>query len=192
MRKCLFTLGIVMGLSAFACRAPAQTYWLLKYQGKSTRTVEGAGGSPVLQTQTVTERTLIEQCAAAHGASTNNLALVLHANSSHLGDSIEVINTLDPNLFRCEVFLLYFQESYTNNTGTVTRKFAYMFNRESSHSRGHAVMHQRPVTTRAKKGPSTTEVVMDIKCLYWLGTEQTSDPAICSGTFTTIGPLERP
>src|SRR4051794_32977899 len=79
----------------------AQSYWVLSYQGTST-----SGGSNKLSTTKVTEKTFIENCATNSGVSTSDLVLVLHMNANELGDTLEVVNQNDPNLFRCEVFKL--------------------------------------------------------------------------------------
>jgi hypothetical protein len=186
--------GIFMGLVLLPLGSQAQSYWVLKYNGVATST-NGAGK---MQTRPMTDRTLVQDCARHAGRTdTSGLALVLHVNGSSAGDTLEVVNTTDPNLFRCEVLELAFPQSYTNSAGTLIKTFAYIYNsgsdifgNPSSHSRGSAVV------TRNLTGNSTTHTAITGKLQFWLGEWIENAPApqatICSGTFTSTGALSVP
>jgi hypothetical protein len=165
----------------------AQSYWVLSYQGTST----SGNGSGKLATEKVTEKTLIQNCATNSGASLTDLALVLHLNATVVGDAIEVINTNDPNLFRCEIMKLAFQQAYTNNHGGMKR-FAYIYNEQSDHSRGSAVFTQQVST----QGGVTNITGINGTLQFWLGNwdESTNDPRaiVCTGTFSSKHALSLP
>jgi hypothetical protein len=181
MKKAASICAFVLGLGFMSLPARGQTYWVLSYQGTTT-----AGGSNKLTTVTVTENTFIEKCAAKAGISTDNLALVLHFNASGLGDALEVINVNDPNLFRCEIFRLAFPLSYTNSAGTVLKRFAYVYDETSDHSRGSVVL-------KRKEGQGA---MLEGTLIYWLGiwNESVSDPnaIVGSGSFKGIRALDFP
>lgn len=181
MKHTIQIIGLLLGISLMPLCGDAQNLWLLKYQGTETTSNPQTNGKPKLVTQKITESTFVQRCA--NGADTSNLALVLHLNANELGDTLEVINTIDPNAFRCEVFKLAFQEKYTSGDGTLVKKFAYMYNDESGHSRGSAIITQRGTGASMK---------IDGKCQFWLGPENPTTPKVCAGTFTAVGPLDVP
>ena len=193
MRKLALVFGILVGCCIQPVSGTAQSYWVLKYQGTATST-NGAGK---IVTRPMTDRTLVQDCARHAGLTdTSGLALVLHVNGSSVGDTLEVVNTSDPNLFRCQVMTLAFPESYTNSAGTQVKTFAYIYNSDSDifsdpsdHSRGSAVITK----TTAGKMPRTS---LTGKLQFWLGQWIDNAPApnatICSGSFTAKGPLNSP
>jgi hypothetical protein len=178
-------LSLVLGL--LPCSVKAASYWVLSYTGTST---SGSTNQNSLVTVPVTEDTFIQNCASNSGVSTADLVLVLHANANELGDTLEVINRNDPNLFRCEVFKLAYNfsgspsQSYTNAAGTVLKRWAYVFSADGGHSRGSAIINERAANSR---GGANAPVNVDGKLQYWLGEWMEStpepDPAVCSGTF---------
>jgi hypothetical protein len=184
MKTKLKVFLMVLGLCISPLVVCGQSYWILSYQGTAT-----SGGTNKLSTVPVTEKTFIENCATNAGVSSSDLVLVLHMNANAFGDALEVVNQNDPNLFRCEVFKLPYifagspSESYTNSTGTVVKRFAYIFSSEGGHSRGSAIINQRA----NPKGGTNAPVAVDGKMQYWLGTwmENAPDPnaIVCSGTF---------
>lgn len=157
--------------------AAAQSRWVVSYRGTET-----AGNSNRLSTVTVTDRTFIERCATNSGVPTSDLALVLHFNAESIGDVLEVVNVNDPNLFRCQVFRLSFPESFTNSAGTTMKRFSYIYDSTSDHSRGSAVVSSKSVV----KGGTTNSPVIDGALQYWLGFwhESMSDPNAIVGTGT--------
>jgi hypothetical protein len=194
MKKNLRFVAALIGLCVLPLCARAQSYWVLSYQGTST-----SGGTNKLTTAAVTEHTFIENCASNSSVSPDNLVLVLHVNANDLGDTLEVVNQNDPNLFHCEIFKLTYtfsgspSQSYTNSAGTVLKRWAYIFSSDGGHSRGSAIINQRSGSSKAgTNGP----VTVDGKLQYWLGTwdEHTSDPnaIVCSGTFKAKEPLNLP
>ncbi|HLP77261.1 MAG TPA: hypothetical protein VK327_10115, partial [Candidatus Paceibacterota bacterium] len=178
----VFSRILVAVLLLPAC-ADAQSYWKLKYQG--TETV--GGGSNRLLTVRINEQKFIQNCATNSGISTDDLALVLHFDANDVGDALEVINVNDPNIFRCEVFKFAFPESYTNNIGTVMKRFAYIYDDTSGHSRGSVVISRRG---------KTNAPAIDGKLQYWLGvwSDSGGDPnaIVGSGTFKATGALNFP
>ena len=182
------TFLVLAGLALAMTRGNAQTYWQLTYTGTASHTNEL--GKVV--TESMTDRTLIQRCAQAGGTSdTSNLALVLHVNGNVVGDTVEVVNVNDPNLFRCEVFKLAFPAGITNSSGTQVKNFTYIYNNDSdifadpsAHSRGSAVVTRGAV---AKHAAPNTNVITG-KLQFWLGEWIDNAPAtnaiVCSGTFT--------
>lgn len=187
MKSKLILSQVVLGLLLAPVGVQAQDYWKLTYQGTLT-----SGQSNKLSTVKVTEKTFVQNCASNSGISTDNLALVLHFNGSDVGDTLEVVNVNDPNLFRCEVFKLAFPESYTNSAGALKR-FAYIYDSTSDHSRGSVVINRR--STGAKKGGAKGAAI-DGRMQYWLGVwnDNSPDPnaRVGSGTFKATGPLNVP
>ncbi|MGN6556016.1 MAG: hypothetical protein ACTHLW_20095 [Verrucomicrobiota bacterium] len=182
--------GTLLGLCLLPLAGLAQSYWRVAYQGTAT----SRDDSNKLRTETVTENSFIQHCATNAGVTDlSNLALVLHFDANEVGDALEVINTSDPNLFRCEVFKFAFPESYTNSAGTVMKRFAYLYNSESDHSRGSVIIDRRVSVTR--RGV-TNAPTLDGKMQFWLGTwdANTNDPSptVCSGTLTGKEPLTLP
>jgi hypothetical protein len=179
--------GTLLALCLLPASSPAQPYWILSYQGTAT----SGGQSNKLTTQKVTEKTFIHDCATNAGVSTADLALVLHFDANVVGDAIEVINTNDPNLFRCEIMKLAFAQSYTNNVGGIKR-FAYIYNEQSDHSRGSAVFTRKVFVRDGVTNTTSINGTMQ----FWLGNwdESTNDPRaiVCSGTFSTKGALNLP
>jgi hypothetical protein len=188
-------VGVVIGMVILPLRSDAQSYWVLKYNGVSTST----NGTGKIVTTPMTDRTLIQNCAQHAGLTdTSDLALVLHVNGSSVGDTLEVVNKNDPNVFRCEVSQLAFPVSYTNSSGTVIKTFSYVYNSDSdifadpsAHSRGSAV-----VTRTVTGAQGTTSTALTGKLQFWLGQWIENAPAphaaICSGTFTSTGTLNVP
>src|SRR5436190_4431360 len=128
MKIPFIALGVVAGMIILPLRSDAQSYWVLKYNGVAT----GTNGAGKLVTTPMTDRTLINNCAEHSGVTnTSGLALVLHVTGSSVADTLEVVNTSDPNLFHCEVSQLAFPVSYTNSSGTVIKTFAYVYNNDS-------------------------------------------------------------
>src|SRR6476469_7378171 len=114
MRMSFAVFGVLIGLCVLPVKSRAQSYWVLKYDGVATAT-NGAGK---IVTRPMTDRTLIQQCPQSAGrANTSGLALVRHVNGSASGDTLEVVDTSDPNLFRCDVSTFAFPQSYTNSAG---------------------------------------------------------------------------
>jgi hypothetical protein len=188
--------GLLLMLCAGPIAARAQSYWQLSYKGTATFT-NNAGK---LVTQPMTDRTLVQRCVQNNvGASNNNLALVLHFNANAIGDAFEVVNTADPNLFNCQVFTLAFKESYTNAAGTEVKTFAYIYNNDSDvfndpsgHSRGSAVFTRSQVPS---KGGGTNTVITGTVHFWlgvWMDNAAATNAIICSGTFTSKGPLNLP
>jgi hypothetical protein len=187
--------GVLIGLIVLPSRSAAQSYWVLKYNGTATST----NGTGKIVTVPMTDRTLVQTCAQHAGLTdTSGLALVLHINGSSVGDTLEVVNTSDPNLFHCEVSQLAFPVSYTNSDGTLIKTFAYVYNNDSdifsdpsSHSRGSAV-----VTRTIGGGQGGMRTTITGKLQFWLGQWIDNAPApkatICSGTFTSTGSLSAP
>src|SRR5581483_9353861 len=147
------------------------------------------------------------QLSADNGGSpfTNNLALVLHFDANVVGDSLEVVDTNDPNLFRSEIFKLGhtfndnfgdLETTYTNSSGTLMRRFAYIFdgdggtftNKNNGHNRGSAVYVQTLSTNKS----GATSVAITGRMQFWLGITNDPNPGICSGTFQSVGPLNLP
>ena len=186
MNRTTLRLSLLMLLVALSVSAvSAQSRWIVTYRGTET-----AGGTNKLRTITVTERTFIERCATNANISTENLALVLHFDADALGDALEVVNVNDPNLFRCEVFRLAFPESYTNNAGTSMKRFSYIYDSTSDHSRGSAVISSKSTV----KGGTTNAPAIGATLHYWLGqwTENAGDPnaIVGSGTLKVMRPLD--
>ncbi|HEY9508302.1 MAG TPA: hypothetical protein VIV82_00425 [Verrucomicrobiae bacterium] len=186
--------SILIGLLLLPLCGLAQSdsqYWILSYRGTAT-----SSGDKKLATRKVTENDFIRDCATNSGVSTDNLALVLHFNANELGDTLEVVNVNDPNLFRCEVFKLAYTfegsspQTYTNSAGTVMKRFAYIYSSDGGHSRGSIIIDRR---ASRKRGHSPT---ITGKLQYWLGTwdENVSDPnaIVCAGTFKAVKPLDLP
>src|SRR6185503_9102267 len=130
--------------------------------------------------------------------STAGLALVLHVNGSVVGDTLEVVNTTDPNLFRCNVSTLAFPQAYTNSAGTLVKTFVYVYNNDSqifndpsAHSRGSVV-----ITRTLTSSGGATHTTITGKVQFWLGEWNENTPApkatICSGTFTSKSALNIP
>ena len=164
--------------------AAAQPRWIVSYQGTETRSVSNR-----LVTTQVTDRTFIQRCAANAGISTENLALVLHFDAEAVGDSLEVVNVNDPNLFRCQVFRLAFPESQTNSAGGLKR-FGYVYDATSDHSRGSALITRTEVPARKGK-PAVTTIQAQLH--YWLGIWDESQPdpnaVVASGVIKSKAPL---
>jgi len=189
--KVPIVLTVLVGLALLPMSSDAQSYWVLKYTGVATST----NGIGKIETRPMTDRTLVQNCAQHAGVTdTSALALVLHINGSSAGDTLEVVNTTDPNLFRCEVFELAFPVSYTNDAGGLIKTFAYVYNSSSdifgdpsSHSRGSAVI---TLTSTGKR------TVINGKLQFWLGQWIDDAPApkatVCSGTFTSTRALNVP
>ena len=169
-------------LTAFP--AQAQSRWVVTYQGTETRSV-----SNKLVTAKITERTLIQRCATSAGISTTNLALVLHFGGDSVGDTFEVVNVNDPNLFRCEIFRFAFPQSNTNGVGPGLRRYSYVYDSTSDHSRGSAVYTFAETRTKKK----TTQSVSG-RLHYWLGfwdeTQRDPNAVVASGTFKSVRLLE--
>lgn len=192
--KLKFIGQLLIGLFLLPLCGLAQSdsqYWVLSYRGTAT-----SSGDRKLSTRKITENDFIRDCATNSGASTENLALVLHFNANELGDTLEVVNVNDPNLFRCEVFKLASTfsgssvQSYTNSTGTVMKRFAYIYSSDSGHSRGSIIIDRRESKKRGRN-PKITGTLQ-----YWLGTwdDNISDPnaVVCKGTFKAVRPLDLP
>jgi hypothetical protein len=182
----LFRLLFLFPACFIAFQASAQSYWVLSYQGTET-----VGDTNKLTTVKVTDKTLIERCAAGSGASTDDLALVLHFDANSVGDTLEVINVNDPNLFRCELFKFAFAQTYTNSAGTVMKRIAYVYDETSGHSRGTVVIHQRLGDANGKKNKKSGPLEGTIH--YWLGIwdENVADPnpTVASGKFKAVRSL---
>ncbi len=179
---------IVLGLLLLPAGAGAQSYWKLSYQGTLT-----SGGSNKLSTVKVTENDFIQSCATNSGVSTADLVLALHFDANDVGDALEVVNANDPNLFRCEVFKFAFPESYTNSADTSLKRFAYIYDSTSAHSRGSVVINRRVTLAR---GGAANAPSIDGKMQYWLGVwdDNSTDPnaRVGSGTFKATAPLNVP
>jgi hypothetical protein len=196
MKTNLPALGILIGLCLLPAAGRAQSYWLLKYEGTSVRTNKAGQ----IASRPMTDKTLARLCANNAGVSNaTQLSLVLHLNATSLGDTLEVVNTGDPNLFRCEVLKLAFAESFTNSSGTFIKTFAYIYNDESdifgdpsAHSRGSAVITRK--TTRDSHGATHTTITGKLQ--FWLGVWLENAPAndvvVCAGTFAAQRPLNLP
>jgi hypothetical protein len=192
MKIAFVFFGVVISLIVWPPRSVGQAYWVLKYTGTAT----GTNGAGKIVTSPMTDKTLVQNCAQHAGLKdTSGLALVLHVNGSSVGDTLEVVNTSDPNLFHCQVSQLAFPESYTNSSGTVIKTFSYVYNNDSdifsdpsSHSRGSAV-----ITRTIGSGQGGTRTTLTGKLQFWLGDWIDNAPApkatLCSGTFTSTGTL---
>jgi len=181
MKKLLVPLGMAIALASAPLTASAQSYWLLSYKGTATSGTNGTA----LVSKSVSEGDLIHDCAGT--GSTSNLALVLHLNAEDLGDRIEVINTNDPNAFRCDKFKLFFQQNFTNTDGTVVKKFAYIFTDQSDHNAGSAIFTQKVVTPRNNQS-GTNHLQIDGTMQFWL-TNDSGAVEVNTGSFTSRGPL---
>src|SRR5690606_16248510 len=130
------------------------------YKGTET-TADAPEDATRLITKRITERDLIRRAAEAGGVSTSNLVLVLHENADSLGDRIEVVDRTDPNVFHWDGAKLYFSEGYTNDPGTFSRRFQYVFT-ETEHSQGSAIV-TRQISFR--KGIERADITGDIQ--FW-------------------------
>src|SRR5215831_12819192 len=107
MKIAFVVFGVLIGLIVLPPRSAAQSYWVLKYNGTATST----NSTGKIVTVPMTDKTLVQNCAQQSGLTdTSGLALVLHINGSSVGDTLEVVNTSDPNLFHCEVSQFAFPE----------------------------------------------------------------------------------
>lgn len=195
-------LSVIVILAAYfgvTGSAGAQAYWPISYSGTSTHT----NGEGRLVTERMTEQTLIQLCAQKSGiADTSGLTLALHFQPGAIGDTIEVVNASDPNLFHCEVLKLAFRESFTNAAGTVVQTFAYVYNNESmifndpsAHSRGSAVLTQQSdsaVGSRRRHSKAPLSGTLQFWLGEWIDDRPADNVAVCSGTFTSSGPLAPP
>ena len=175
--------AVAVALVAGSLNASAQSYWLLTYRGTET-VADAPEDATRLVTTRVTQNDLVERAAAAAGVSTSNLVLVLHDNADSLGDKIQVVNRTDPNLFQWDVLKLYFSEGYTNDAGTFSRRFQYVFT-ETEHSRGSAIVTRRSTN---RNGRERVKIMGQVQ--FW--GSSTNGRVFSSGAFTATQPLEIP
>jgi hypothetical protein len=190
------TFGMLALLLALPFGVRAQSYWQITYNGTAT-----ASTGSNLVTSAMTDQDLVTLSANNSDGNpfTDNLALVLHFDANVVGDSIEVIDKDDPNLFRSEVFKLGHSfdgspdTTYTNKDGTILRRFSYIYdgdggtftNKNDGHNRGSAVY---VVTVNTNNGVTN----ITGKLQFWLGGVSDPNPTVCSGTFNAVGPLPLP
>lgn len=183
----------LIGLCVAPFYAGAQSYWQVSYQGTAT-----TNGTDKLDTRTTTENDFIEEAATKAGVPTTDLVLALHLNANELGDTLEVVNQNDPNLFHYEIFKFTYtfsgspSQSYTNSAGTIKR-FAYIFGNDDSHSRGSVILNES-TSTDDSGGIAVNGVTGTVQ--FWRGLWQADAPdpnaVPCSGSFKTTKALFAP
>ena len=184
MIKFAFIAATVFAVVAAELPVAAQTYWLLSYRGTET-TANAPEDATQLVTARVTENDLVERAAAAAGGvRTSNLVLVLSDSADALRDKIQVVDRTDPNVFRVDVLKLFFSEGYTNSSGTLSRRFQYVF-MDTEHSQGSAIVTRRSTN---RNGQERVSIQGDVQ--FW--SPHTNGRVLSQGVFTASRTLDIP
>jgi len=185
-------LGFLLGCFLLA-GAQAQTALPTKYQIAISGVCYTTNSSGRIITQTISNRSLMQQVATADGTSDfSNWGLAYHVHGGDLGDTIEIIDKNSGATLRV-LFGLYFGEdvslgrgSLRSASGQQTRRVEYIYTYQNSHSMGSALLTDY-FWFDTSGNPSAHTVLGQMQ---WLVLVDSRDPGtqICSASFTTLKP----
>ena len=184
----------VLALLLFAAAAQAADPFLYNFVFKGLAYSRDSDGNIV--SETITERTLLEDRAAMGGVNPNTLAIVFHLNGDEKGDTVEIVNS--NGVKQAFVFAFFFgsdaslgRTALTNAARTEIRRVDQVFTLENSnyssqngHGVGSVFLTKRFVRDTNGVLHATFEGPIE-----WMVQHSPNGPKMCWGQFVASQPF---
>jgi len=179
------TRSIVVVLCASLVMRSGFAQNMFKFTFRGTCTENNPAGKFV--NKPVSDRTWLQDVAAAAGVSSRDMRIVYHLQGNALGDTIDVINATNGTVYQT-LFGFYFGEDFgrqslRNAAGNANKRIDYIYTSQSDHSLGDALNSKTFSTNRN----GSIRLVLQGQMNYLVLPAGTNGLKVCSGTFTGAG-----